>query len=196
MGEKLQFQPLTLYDKISVVIYRTGIVISALLLLLGGFFLFWHGMISSEHLSVFIVLLYVSVGLSVATIHIYVKRFRRFIRGLYLLSLVFLSFLIFEEGMSFGRVLLSEPSKMLYLLPLSGCLAFITMKEAFCFRLNEGYLLTFIFPLMVLLLAIKGISYKLIAPVVIGTGIIFCYFTIRKITMPLYYDIGDKSAYE
>ncbi len=92
-------------------------------------------------------------------------------------------------------VLINKPYGPMLLIPLSLCLGFITAKEAFCFKLMEGYLLAMIMPFYLLLLSaggmpIKGASYGLI---LIAAMLLF--FTLRKVSMPLHYDIGDKSAY-
>ena len=59
----------------------------------------------------------------------------------------------------------------------------------------EGYLLAIIMPVYLLSLStgnmpLKGASYGLI---LIAAMLLF--FTLRKVSMPIHYDIGDKSAY-
>jgi uncharacterized integral membrane protein len=71
----------------------------------------------------------------------------------------------------------------------------VTAKEAFCFQLFEGYLLTMIMPIYLLLVsggifAERGASSGLVL-----IAVMLAVFTLRKAFMPLAYDIGDKSAY-
>ena len=90
----------------------------------------------------------------------------------------------------------THPYSTLLLLPLSGCLGFVTAKEAFCFKLFEGYLLAMIMPIYLLLvsssiLAGHGASYGLVL-----IAVMLVIFTLRKVSLPLACDIGDKSAYQ
>ena len=71
----------------------------------------------------------------------------------------------------------------------------MTAKEAFCFQLFEGYLLAMIMPVYLLLVS-RGLLTSRGAS--LGLGLIaamLVLFTLRKVFMPLAYDIGDKSAY-
>ena len=139
--------------------------------------------------------LYASVGMSVFFIHLYIGKFKSFLKNLYYVSLVCLVVLLSIGKGSLANALLSEPHSLLLLLPLSGCLGFVTAKEAFCFQLFEGYLLAMIMPIYLLLisgsiLTGRGASYGLVL-----IAVMLVIFTLRKVTMPIAYDIGDKSAY-
>ena len=70
MGEQHLYQPLTKDDKITVVLYRIGIVLSAIIISIAAYMLF----ISSEHqdnvdisakINMLLSFLYISVGMSV-----------------------------------------------------------------------------------------------------------------------------------
>jgi uncharacterized integral membrane protein len=198
MGEGEFFQPLTSRDKISVIVYRTGIVLS-MFLLIAGAFLSLYGVQSRGHISevanALLLLLYAAVGMSVFLIHLYVSKFHRALKTLYFIAMLALIILFVSGKGSAYDVLISETYGPLLLLPLAGCLGFITAKEAFCFRLVEGYLLSIIMPLYLVILAAgaftdKGASYGLIL-----IAAMFALFTFRKVFVPLHYDIGDKSAY-
>jgi uncharacterized integral membrane protein len=205
MAEKEVFQPLTLWDKVSVILYRAGILISSLLLFAGGVILVfsfdkssWLTLeIKNERAFLFFLLcLYLSVGISVATIHLYAKRFRRLIRFLYLTSVfAFLVILFLSAGLP-GHFIMKNPLGALLLMPLAGTLGFIAMKEAFCFRLFEGYLLAILLPFFVFILFVKVLSPSLTGAFLVFIGLMMCYFCWRKFKIPLAYDIGDKSAYE
>jgi uncharacterized integral membrane protein len=206
MGEKTVFQPLSSKDRTSVILYRTGILLSAILLSLGAFLFIkdyagvnWQKPASSwpgYGVTFYILSLYLAVGMSVFFIHLYVAKFRKFLKGLYYVSLVALLIpLVIAKG-DIGSVIFGTGYGPLFLLPLSGCLGFITAKEAFCFRLNEGYLLAIIMPIYILLLSVRGISPRGAAFGLILIAALMVFFTLRKVPMPKHYDIGDKSAYE
>ena len=201
MGEKLLFQPLTREDKITVVLYRAGIVLSTAIIAGLSYLL----MTVSENSDIaFINLsgdilayaLYVSIGVSVFFIHLYIGKIKRYLKNLFFISLGCLAVLLYLGQGSVSGALVHTPYSPLLLLPVAGCLGFVTAKEAFCFKLFEGYLLAMIMPLYLLLVANRsltgrGVSY--------GLGLIavmLVIFTLRKVFMPMAYDIGDKSAYQ
>ena len=192
MGERQEFQPLTRSDRITVVLYRVGIVLStAILVTLAALPTARSGLLAD----LLLYGLYVSGGMSVFFIHLYIGKFKVYLIYLYLFGLGCLGLLAYLGRGSLAGALAAQPAAALLLLPLSGCLGFVTAKEAFCFRLLEGYLLAMVLPAYLLLCgggvlagsaALWGLS--LIA-------LLLVLFTLRKVFMPLAYDIGDKTAY-
>jgi uncharacterized integral membrane protein len=200
MGDKQVFQPLTREDKITVVLYRIGIVLSAIIIAALALFLVKasSGPVRpriSLMADILVYGLYASVGMCVFFIHLYVGKIRVYLKNLYFLSLGCLGALLFIGNGSLSGALSHSAYVPLLLLPLSGCLGFVTAKEAFCFQLFEGYLLAMIMPIYLLLvsggiLAERGASSGLVL-----IAVMLAVFTLRKAFMPLAYDIGDKSAY-
>lgn len=200
MGDTSFYQPLTKEDRITVIIYRTGIALSAVII---GIFAVLQAFSSASVAipqilaSILLLSLYVTVGFSVFFIHLYVGKFHRFLKKLYFAALFCLAILFFKGGGNPVTPFFSTPPYSgLLLLPLSLCLGFITAKEAFCFRLFEGYLLAIIMPAYLFFYAI-GLSSprgNLFALFIVAAMILF--FTFRKIFQPIHYDIGDKSAYQ
>lgn len=205
MGDIEQYQQLTKKDKVTVVLYRLGIGLSSIFMVALALTstLAIHesiqDMILSSRITYFGIILsglFVSVGLSVFFIHLYVSSFHKALKRLYLIALAGFAFLLFLGGGNPALSVLSKWFGPLLLLPLAGCLGFITAKEAFCFKLLEGYLLALIMPAY-LVLAGAGMLSPLSATVAIDIiAVILAFFTLRKVFMPLYYDIGDKSAYQ
>jgi uncharacterized integral membrane protein len=139
--------------------------------------------------------LFVSVGMSVFFIHLYIGKFKRFLKNLFFISLGCLAVLLYLGQGSVSGALVHTPYSPLLLLPVAGCLGFVTAKEAFCFQLNEGYLLAMIMPVYLLMvsggiLTHGGVTYGLLL-----IAAMLVIFTLRKVFMPIAYDIGDKSAY-
>jgi uncharacterized integral membrane protein len=198
MGEKQVFQPLTREDRITVVLYRIGIVLSAVIVSGTAYFLAqasgsFAGGLSADLLGYG---LYASVGMSVLFIHLYVGKFKVYLKNLYFISLGCLALLLFIGKGSLSAALVRQPSSLLLLLPLSGCLGFVTAKEAFCFQLFEGYLLAMIMPLYLLLVATGLLATGGAVSGLVLIAAMLVLFTLRKAFMPLAYDIGDKSAYQ
>jgi uncharacterized integral membrane protein len=200
MGYKQVFQPLTREDTVTVVLYRAGIVMSAVIMSCLAYLMRTAPSISSTSSSqsadILAYGLYISVGMSVFFIHLYVSKFKKYLKNLYYISLGCLAVLISIGKGSLSGALAHQPSSLLLLLPLSGCLGFVTAKEAFCFKLIEGYLLAMIMPIYLLLvsgsiLTGQGAAYGLVL-----IAVMLVIFTLRKAFMPLAYDIGDKSSYQ
>lgn len=208
MDETYPYQPLTKGDKISVVIYRLGISLSAILIAVLAFGLFFEqggmegdfvngdagGFVISKS-TLFLIFLYLSVGMSVFSIHLYESRFKRMLKYLYYLSLAALIILLINGKGDVLDLIIHKPYGPLLLIPLSCCLGFITAKEAFCFRLMEGYLLALLMPLYLFLLSSGTLTAKSASYGLIFIVVMLIFFTLRKVFMPLHYDIGDKSAY-
>lgn len=201
MGSQQVFQPLTRADKVTVVLYRAGIVLSAVSISCLAYLLSLTAPLSGDggmnaFADILAYGLYASVGVSVFFIHLYIGKFKTFLKNLYYLGLGGLVALLFIGNGSLSSALLREPYSALLLLPISGCLGFVTAKEAFCFQLFEGYLLAMIMPIYLLLVSAGILSGR--GPF-FGLALIaamLAIFTLRKVTMPLAYDIGDKSAYQ
>ncbi len=200
MGSQQVFQPLTREDKITTVLYRAGIVISTIIIAGLAFLLMTEFPNSNRtpiglSTDILIYGLYASVGMSVFFIHLYVGKIKIYLKNLYFLGLGCLVVLLFIGKGSLSELLVHEPYTLLLLLPLSGCLGFVTAKEAFCFQLFEGYLLAMIMPIYLLLVSSNSLSGKGPAYGLVLIAVMLVIFTVRKVSMPLAYDIGDKSAY-
>jgi uncharacterized integral membrane protein len=114
---------------------------------------------------------------------------------LYVLSLGCLAALIIIGKGSPADAFMQGSFGPLLLLPLSGCLGFVTAKEAFCFQLFEGYLLAMLMPFALLLVAAGALSGTGAFSALVLIAAMLVLFMLRKVFQPLAYDIGDKSAY-
>jgi uncharacterized integral membrane protein len=200
MGERQIFQPLTREDRITVMVYRAGIVLSTAILSGLAYFLATAPTGAALNIGRSAELagyaLAVAIGLCVFFIHLYVSAFKKFLVGLYLFSLFCLGALFVIGSGSLADGLTRAAYGPLLILPLSGCLGFVTAKEAFCFRLFEGYLLALLMPLFLLLVAGGLLPGRSAAFGLILIAGMLVLFTLRKVFQPLAYDIGDKSAYQ
>jgi uncharacterized integral membrane protein len=196
MGEKQVFQPLTREEKITVVLYRVGIALSTIIISLLTYLLVTASPYASSLSDIFAYGLYVSIGMSVFFIHLYIGRFKTFLKNLYFISLACLVALLFIGKGSLSSTLAHEPYSTLLLLPLAGCLGFVTAKEAFCFKLIEGYLIAMVMPVYLLLVASNILTGRGPFNGLVLIAVMLVIFTLRKVFMPIAYDIGDKSAYQ
>ena len=200
MGETQVFQPLTREDKITVVLYRIGIVLSAIIISALAILLTTASAPAAAGVSLATDILayglYISVGMSVFFIHLYVGVFKRYLKNLYFISLGCLVVLLFIGKGSPSAVFAHGAYGPLLLLPIAGCLGFVTAKEAFCFKLFEGYLLAMLMPLYLLMVSGSFLSRGGATSGLVLIAAMLVFFTVRKVSMPLAYDIGDKSAYQ
>jgi uncharacterized integral membrane protein len=203
MGNYKQFQPLTKEDKITTVIYRTGIFLSAVLMATAAFIAVSPDMLdlpliySGLGANILILSLYFSVGLSVFFIHLYVGKFHRILKKIYYLGVVCLALMfLLGKGSPASTLFSRNPAGALLLIPLTLCLGFITAKEAFCFKLLEGYLLGLIMPAYLFFYGIGLLDQKNAAYGLAFIAAMLIFFMFRKVFMPLHCDIGDKSAYQ
>lgn len=203
MGDYQQFQPLTKEDRITTVLYRTGIFLSSVLIALAAFIAVSPGMrylplvYSGLAANSILLSLHFSVGLSVFFIHLYIGKFHRILKKIYYLSIFCLALLfLLGKGNPASLLFRVPPAAALLLIPLSLCLGFITAKEAFCFKLIEGYLLGMIMPAYLFLYGMGLLDQKSAAFGLVLIAAMLVFFMFRKVFMPLHCDIGDKSAYQ
>jgi uncharacterized integral membrane protein len=202
MGEKSLYQPLTREDKITVVLYRIGIVCSTLLICLAAFVaaedvfgipLPLNGLASGIMLLFF----YFSLGLSVFFIHLYVGKFHRLLKKVYYVAAACLVVLfLLGRGDPLTPLFAARPYGALLLIPISLCLGFVTAKEAFCFRLVEGYILAGMMPAYLFFYSVGALNARASALGLCLIAALLFLFMCRKVFMPIHFDIGDKSAYQ
>ncbi len=199
MGDYTLYQPLTRTDRVTVRIYRTSIALTCLLLVALAAVLAVSPAIGAGRASIyfdlFLGLLYFAVGLSVFFIHLYIGSFKRKLIGLYFISLAALAVVFIKGGGDALSFISGVTASALLFLPLAGCMGFVAAKEAFCFRLAEGYLLAIAMPLYLFAFATGGLGRYGIESGLLFIAALYVLFASRKVFMPLHCDIGDKSAY-
>ena len=205
MGDTSVKEKLTTFDKISVTLYRGGIVLSALSLVYGVAYFFFGAKGSSVSLftggfpfAVFWIFI-ICVDISVSFLHLYSKQILRMIQScaaigtlILLAGFVFFNFspapIFYSEGIA-GKI------GLVGLGFVAAGFAGIGAKEAYCFKLNEGYIYGVLSALLVI-----GHFFGIYTPqIALGLlsviTVLVVVFTIRKLFLPLHYDIGDKSRY-
>ncbi|MBI1865292.1 MAG: hypothetical protein HYR98_06135 [Nitrospirae bacterium] len=197
MGEKVPFQELTLQDRFEVAVYRIGVGIAIAATAFGAALLHRPDLASPSLVSSTLGL-FVGGNLAAALfIHLYARPIRLFVRSLGFVSgaLLLASLLIASrQGGHLWETLLSSGIGTLTLASFGFILAFVGVKEAFCFRLNEGYLAGIVIPLIPLLHA-AGAPFSVIRALVTVAAGLLLLFAARKLFQPMHYDIGDKTKY-
>jgi len=203
MGDPNVVNNLTTTDKLSVFAYRAGIMISAFCISYTAFLFFEFmrkGVVPQNPYTGLIFWVFVvSVAVSVSFLHLYSKQILQGIRMFVIIGFVLLVVRTFVYGLEIDLIFKSEGfSGKLGVAGLGFVLAGfsgIGAKEAFCFKLNEGYLYGILMAILVILQLFNLTSIDFRIGLVMVIAVLVVFFTIRKMMLPLHYDIGDKSKY-
>jgi uncharacterized integral membrane protein len=138
----------------------------------------------------------VSLGIALATIHIYMALLHRALQLFWAIGCV--------SALSFGLYYREPLASIVYHQPLTilgvgftfAALTGIFFKEAFCFNRVETKFLTFIVPLLLLGHLTNALPQTAeVILLAIWAGL-FLVFAIRKVIQQIPPDIGDKSVFE
>lgn len=195
-----QFGPYTITeaDLRGVRLYRAGLVVAALAFAVGaGLGLrFWDVPAIVQSLSLCYTLFWLGLGLSLATIHIYLVPLHRLLQGFWLMGgMASLAVAHAVDG-PFAETVVAQPQSLWGIGFTFAALTGIFFKEAFCFNRLETKLLTPLVPL-VLLGHLFGFVGGTSAQVLLALwAALFLVFALRKLAQPLVPDIGDKSVFD
>lgn len=184
-------------DRRGVKIYRTGLAIAALALALGvtlglGF---PHRPALVQAISLCYTALWLGLGLSLATVHIYLVPLHRTLQGLWLMG--GLASLILSHGIDgpLAATVITYPQTLWGIGLTFAALTGLYIKEAFCFNRLETKLLTPLVPGLLLGHLFGPLPLGVEKVLLILWALLFVVFALRKFTQPLVPDIGDKSVF-
>jgi uncharacterized integral membrane protein len=185
-------------DRRGVVVYRIGLMVAALAFAAGV------GLALLNFDPVWVVqtigwlygLMWLGLGISLATIHIYLVPLHRLLQGIWLVGgLTSLAITIRIDG-PLAQTVVDYPQTIWGVGFTFAALTGIFFKEAFCFNRLETKLLTPLVPL-VLLGHLSGLVPVGTQKMLIGIwALLFMVFALRKAMQPLVPDIGDKSVFD
>ncbi len=195
-----QFGPYTIdaQDRRGVVVYRSGLMVAALAFVLGtGLALGWPSdPLAVQAISLLYTLFWLALGLSLATIHIYLVPLHRLLQGFWLVG--GLASLGIAHGIDqpFAATVITYPQTLWGIVFTFAALTGIFFKEAFCFNRLETKLLTPLVPLVLLGHLFGLLSTPVLSGLMALWALLFVVFALRKAFQPLDPDIGDKSVFE
>lgn len=184
-------------DRRGVVLYRTGLMVAALAFGLGTVLALGFNQNSAlvQSISLLYTLFWLGLGLSLATIHIYLVPLHRVLQGVWLLG--GLASLALSHGIDgpLAQTVVETPAVLWGLGFTFVALTGIFFKEAFCFDRVETKLLTPLVPLL-LLGHLFGVLPLVAEQILLAVwAILFLVFALRKAVQPIVPDIGDKSVF-
>jgi uncharacterized integral membrane protein len=184
-------------DRMEVAIYRSALLIAALTFGLGVTLLVCVESLSSilPFLTGLFLSFALALGVSLATIHIYMKGLHRALQICWGLGTLVAVYLIITQPEPLALLIYNHPLNLFGVGWLFVALTGIFFKEAFCFNHWETKILTGIVPLLLLGHWLHGLSPVAERILLMGWAGFFLLFAFRKIFQPIPSDIGDKSVF-
>lgn len=184
-------------DRQEVRIYRSGLALAALSLLLGTSLLLWQGATPFvfNALTVLFASFALGLGVSLLTIHIYLVPLHRLLQVFWVIGTVFSTAIAFSTPEPLALFLYNHPPLLLGTGFLFAALTGIYFKEAFCFNRLETKLLTPLVPILLLGFMAGILSLEVQQILLASWSILFCIFALRKAFQAIPDDIGDKSVF-
>jgi uncharacterized integral membrane protein len=181
-------------DRTSVIIYRTGLAISALSFALGSAI----SLLQPDNFSLLTPLFFcfsLGLGVSLLTIHIYLAVLHRVLQIFWAIGTTAAVFWTVSSSTPMAVTVYDQPVALFGVGFIFAALTGIYFKEAFCFHRLETKFLTFLVPILLLghMLGIFPLSGERI--MLATWAALFCIFALRKVIQSIPPDIGDKSVF-
>ncbi|HEY9878384.1 MAG TPA: DUF2301 domain-containing membrane protein [Leptolyngbyaceae cyanobacterium] len=188
---------LTAADRQGVILYRVGLVVAALSFLVGVVLSLWGTWpFALQSVSLLYSLFWLALGLSLATIHIYLVPLHRTLQVFWAIGGVASLWVAHQFDTPFVQTVYEQPLTLLGVGFTFAALTGIFFKEGFCFSRLETKLLTPLVPLLLLGHLVGLLPVALEKTLLIAWAALFVVFAIRKVIQPIPPDIGDKSVFE
>ncbi len=173
-------------DNLTVILYRVGLSIFTLSCILISIEMVlnipilgvWYFPITAT-----------SMALSCANLHLYVILLRWLVP-----VMAWLGFIVFVISSNIQNNTVKEYIELISLGFFYATASMFAIKEYFCFKITVLFAVPF---LLITTLLLMLLSANFMAGIFLGTvGIIYLWLCIKKWSMPLHFDIGDKSLYQ
>jgi uncharacterized integral membrane protein len=183
-------------DRTGVIIYRAGLMVSALSFAIGSaLILFNNNPTVVTALTPLYACFSLALGVSLFTIHIYMVSLHRMLQIFWAIGSITSVILGISSSEPLALTVYNQPVTLFGVGFLFVALTGIYFKEAFCFNRLETKVLTLIVPLL-LLGHLVGILPTQGESVLLGIwATLFLVFALRKTVQAIPADIGDKSVF-
>jgi uncharacterized integral membrane protein len=184
-------------DRQSVIIYRSGLMVAALCFAIATVLIFWQGTTPAilTSLNILYACFCLALGVSLLTIHIYLKVLHRFLQVCWATGAVTALIVIFTRPDPFVVTVYHEAIALVGIGFTFVALTGIYFKEAFCFNRLETKLLTPLVPLLILGHLAGLLTPSMEKNLLAAWAILFLIFALRKAGQDIPADIGDKSVF-
>lgn len=185
-------------DRQEVRIYRLGLAIAGLSFSVGTVLFLWQDLtpIIEQALTVLFALFIIGLGVSLQTIHIYLKPLHNTLKIFWLIGTISTIIFAIKSQESLVVFIKNQPLSLLGIGFIFASLTGVFIKEAFCFNRIEAKILSVIIPSLLLGYIIGIFPLQLEQILLTIWGILFLVFLMGKSTQEIPPDIGDKSVFE
>lgn len=188
---------ITDHDRWEVIIYRSGLVLAALCFMVGAGLVLGSESLDS-HLP-WLSWLYsgfcLGLGISLWTIHIYMKALHRVLQVFWGVGVMASLAIAHGSPEPFALTIYNHPLTILGVGFVFAALTGIFFKEAFCFNRLETKLLVPVIPVLLLGHLLGWLSPQVEQVLLILWAGLFAVFALRKALQAIPPDIGDKSVF-
>lgn len=188
---------ITQSDRISVIVYRSGLMVAALSFAIGSWLVLSSGDTPTilNKLTPLYAVFCGALGVSLLTIHIYMALLHRVLQIFWGVGAITAIVLALQSSEPLAVFVYNHPTAILGIGFTFAALTGIYFKEAFCFNRFETKFLTPVVP-MLLLGHLAGVLPTAWEQVLLGIwAVLFMVFALRKVVQPIPADIGDKSVF-
>lgn len=184
-------------DRQEVMVYRGGLFVAALCFAISAGLVVWQPLVTKQlHLISFLYSVFcVALGMSLLTIHIYLKPLHRALQIFLLIGSVASIAIAHGSIEPFALTVYHQPLTLLGVGFTFAALTGIFFKEAFCFNRLETKLLTPLVPVLLLGHLVGWLSPAVERSLLVIWAALFMVFAVRKLVQPIPPDIGDKSVF-
>lgn len=185
-------------DRQEVRIYRLGLALAGLSFSVGTILFLWQDLtpIIEQALTVLFALFIIGLGVSLQTIHIYLKPLHNTLKIFWLIGTISSIIFAVKSQESLVIFIKNQPLSLLGIGFIFASLTGIFIKEAFCFNRLEAKILSVIIPSLLLGYIIGIFPLQLEQILLTIWGILFLVFLMGKSIQEIPPDIGDKSVFE
>ena len=185
-------------DRREVIIYRCGLTIAAVSFAIGSTLALTQGNqpFIQSLLTPLYTLFTIGLGISLFTIHIYLKVLHRTLQAFWIIGAIASLFVAHFSPEPFVSTVYRYPLTLLGIGFAFAALTGIFFKEAFCFDRLETKLLTPIVPLLLLGHLTGLLPLQVEQTLLASWAGLFVVFAFRKVIQQIPPDIGDKSVFE
>lgn len=189
---------ITEHDRREVIIYRSGLALSALSLGLGVGLLIGVGPTDTvlNSLTLLYGLFWVGLGVSLWHIHIYLRVLHQALQAFWLVGGIASLGIAYLYPGPLAEAVYRHPYTILGVGFTFAALTGIFFKEAFCFNRFETKFLTPLVPLLLLGHMVQFLSVTVEQGLLMAWAVLIGVFAFRKVIQPIPPDIGDKSVFE
>ena len=188
---------ITQNDRTEVIIYRLGLCLASLSFAVATLLVLIFGkqLWVLNLLTLLFVMFSVGLGVSLTTIHIYLRPLHRLLQVFWIVGTITALIIAWQSSEPLALFVYNHPSTLFGIGCTFAALTGIFFKEAFCFNRLETKFLTLLVPILLLghLTGILPVRIKVVF--LASWGLLFIIFSLRKAIQAIPPDIGDKSVF-